>query len=86
MEATISNFRGGKSTQKPNQMILIIEGIDNKSKASQFIGKKVSWKSPAGKEINGKIVSVHGNSGALRARFTRGLPGEALGKKIKIVE
>ena len=32
----------------------------------------------------GKINAIHGNKGALRAVFETGIPGQALGKKVKI--
>jgi len=41
-------------------------------------GKKVTWVSPAGKEIHGKIASAHGTKGLVRAIFERGLPGQAI--------
>lgn len=87
MQATIVNFRRGRHRQTTNHFILLVKGIDSKEKASKLIGKEVSWKNPIGKnkvEINGKIASTHGNKGALRAIFERGLPGQALSTKVEI--
>ena len=67
-----------------NQMIVEVKGYDSRSKAAQLIGKRVLWLSPAKKEIHGKIVDVHGNSGAVRARFNRGMPGQAIGAKVEL--
>ncbi len=86
MEASIINYRRGRRTMRGNQMILETKGSDSRAKAAALIGKKVVWKSTAGKEIHGKIVGAHGNSGALRARFNRGMPGQAIGGKVKFVE
>ena len=83
MEAIIKNFRRGRTTQTDNQMVLVIEGID-KEKAKSLVGKKVSWKSPAGKEIKGEIRAPHGTKGAVRALFERGMPGQAIGQKVVI--
>jgi large subunit ribosomal protein L35Ae len=83
MEAIISNFRRGIHTQTNNQMILLVEGID-REKAKSLIGKKVSWKSPKGKEIRGEIKAIHGTKGAVRALFETGMPGQAIGTKISI--
>ena len=83
MEAIIKNFRRGRTTQTDNQMVLIIEGID-KEKAKSLVGKKVSWKSPAGKEIKGEVRATHGTKGAVRALFERGMPGQAIGTKVNI--
>ena len=84
MDARIKNYRRGRKTQKPNEAILLFDGVDGRSKASKLIGRKVFWKSPAGKKLCGKITAVHGNSGALRAKFDSGLPGQAIGGKISL--
>jgi len=55
-----------------------------KEAAEKLVDKKVTWKSPAGKEINGRIASSHGNKGALRAIFETGMPGQAIGQKVVI--
>jgi len=86
MEAVIVNYRRGRHTMHANQLLLEIEGVDSRAKASQFIGKRIVWKTPGGKEIFGKIIRPHGNNGVLRARFSRGLPGTALGTKTRILE
>jgi len=91
MHATILSFRRGRHTQKTNQFLLEIEGVDSRAKASPFIGKRIVWTSTVKardkkpKEIFGKITSCHGNNGVVRARFSRGLPGEALRNKVKIL-
>ncbi|MBU2590372.1 MAG: 50S ribosomal protein L35ae [Nanoarchaeota archaeon] len=84
MEAIVANFRRGKKTQKLKHMILKVASIDNKTKATKLVGKKVVWTSPAGKKLHGEIKAVHGNSGAVRAIFEHGLPGQSIGTKIKI--
>lgn len=84
VKATVLSFRRGRHTQKTNQFLLEIPGCDTRAKAGQFIGRKVVWTSPAKKEIVGKIMAPHGNSGAVRARFPKGLPGTALTQKVKV--
>ena len=78
------NFRRNRHTQKPTHMIIQVEGVDRKDKASSLVGKQVSWKSPADKEIKGKIASTHGNKGAVRAIFENGMPGQSIGSKVQI--
>lgn len=84
MEGIIVNFRRNRHTQKPTHMIISVEGVDRKDKAGSLVGKEVSWKSPANKEIKGKIASAHGNSGAVRAIFEKGMPGQSIGSKVQI--
>ena len=61
MQGVIVNFRRGKRTQKTNHLIINVNSVNDKEKAAGLVGKSVVWKSPAGKEINGKIASAHGN-------------------------
>ena len=84
MEGTIVHFRGSRRVKKGNHMIVKVDSIDSKEKASKLVGKKVVWKTSAGKAMNGKIASIHGNSGALRVIFETGMPGQSIGTKIAI--
>lgn len=84
MEGTIVNFRGTRRVKSHNQMVLQVPGVDSKDKASKLVGKKVVWKTSAGKQMVGQITNIHGNSGALRIRFDTGMPGQSVGSKVVI--
>jgi len=86
--ALILSFRRGRHTQRTNQFLVEINGADTKAKASLYIGSRVVWTSPGKlkKKIFGKITTTHGNNGVLRARFSRGLPGTAVGTRVELVE
>ena len=84
MEGVIVNFRSARHHQKGNQMVIKVDGIFDKKKAEELVGKKVVWVSPAGKELVGKISFAHGNSGAVRAIFETGMPGQAVGAKVRV--
>ena len=84
MEGVIVHFRGSRRVKRSNQMIVQVGSIDDKEKASKLVGKKVVWKTSAGKPINGKVASAHGNSGALRVIFETGMPGQSLGTKVAL--
>ena len=84
MEATISNFRGGRHTVHSSQMILVVKNVHAKDKAKELVGKNVTWTTPSKKRVKGKIIATHGNSGAVRAKFERGMPGQSLGTNVKI--
>ena len=83
MEGIIGSFRGGRHTQKPNQMIIKPKGVDNKEKAVKLVGQEVVWKSPAGKEIKGKVAKEHGRNGFVRVLFEKGMPGQSIGTKVE---
>jgi large subunit ribosomal protein L35Ae len=83
MEGTIVNFRTARHHQKDNQMVVVAKDV-SKEKAKGLIGKTVVWTSPAGKEIKGKISALHGSKGAVRVLFEKGMPGQAVGAKVKI--
>jgi large subunit ribosomal protein L35Ae len=73
----IINFRKGPKTQKNNELIIEIPGVNSRTEASKYVGKKAVIKLND-KEIIGKIIALHGSRGKLRARFGRGLPGKIL--------
>lgn len=84
MKGVIVNYRMGRHTQTDNQMVIHAKEVDTKEKAEKLVGKSVVWKSPAGKEIKGKITHVHGNKGNMRVLFERGMPGQSLGTHVEI--
>lgn len=84
MEGIISSFRRNRHSQYDNHMIVEVEGVERKDKAEPLVGKEVVWKSPADNEIKGKVASTHGNKGALRVIFEKGMPGQSLGTKVQI--
>ncbi|MFC1742157.1 50S ribosomal protein L35ae [Nanoarchaeota archaeon] len=84
MEGVISSYKGSHKRKVMNQMIILVDGTDSKEKAAKMVGKKVVWKSSAGKELKGEVRAAHGNKGALRVLFETGMPGQALGTKVQI--
>jgi large subunit ribosomal protein L35Ae len=84
MEAQILNFRRGNRTQNTKQAIIQVASISTNDKAKSLVNKKVVWTSSSGKEIKGTITQVHGNIGKLRVQFEKGIPGQALGAKVKV--
>ncbi|MFH1505528.1 MAG: 50S ribosomal protein L35ae [archaeon] len=83
MNGTIVNFRKSMHVTKGNHMIISVEGVDSKEKAEKLVGKKVIYNTGK-KDIAGKVASAHGNSGAIRAIFETGMPGQAISMKVKI--
>jgi len=84
IKGIIVNYRLGLKTQKPKECIIQFKHIDSASEASRLIGRKIAWKSGE-KKIIGKIVALHGKKGLVRARFRKGVPGQALGSVVELV-
>ncbi len=82
MEGIITSFRRSRHTLSGNHVIIEVSGYDL-DKAKKIVGKEVNYNT--GKNIiKGKIASVHGNSGKVRAIFEKGMPGQCLGSKVSI--
>ncbi len=84
MKGKILSYRRGRHTQNVNQMLVEVEGLDSKEKAEKMVGKKLVWKTPGGKEIEGEITAPHGGKGVVRAKFQRNLPGQAITKEVEV--
>ncbi len=64
---------------------MVIKVADSADAAAKMIGKTAVWTSSAGKELKGKITQLHGRNGNVRVHFSeKGLPGQALGQKVKV--
>ncbi len=84
MKGKIVSYRRGKTTQHPNQILVKIKDVLNKESAKNFIGKKVKWLTKTKKEFTGSISRTHGNKGLVRARFNKGIPGQAINEEVEI--
>ena len=85
MEGIIINYRRGRKTQTTNQMIVLLPDM-TKEKATKLVGKSAVYncEGKLKKQIKGTVSAVHGNSGAVRVHFEKGMPGQAIGGKITI--
>lgn len=85
MKGIVVQFRRGRHTIHERHFLLDL-GLQSREDAKKLAGKEVIWKSPAGKEIKGKISDAHGNKGLVRAIFERGLPGQAITTDIEVLD
>jgi len=83
MKGIVVQFRRGRKTVKEKHFLLDL-GFKTRDEAKKAAGKEVIWKSPAGKEIKGKISDAHGNKGLVRAIFEKGLPGQAVTTEVEV--
>lgn len=82
LRGVVTSYRRGKNLQHPNQVLLLFDGISTRSEAATLVGRKVKWVSEVGKEVLGKVLGAHGNSGVVRAKFRTNLPGQAIGTHV----
>jgi len=80
----IVNYRTGPRTQRPKECILRFSNIKSPSEAARLVGRKIAWPAEE-RKIKGKIVALHGKEGLVRARFRKGVPGQALGTRVEII-
>jgi len=85
MKGIVVQFRRSRKRIHEKHYLLDFD-MKDREEASKMKGKEVIWKSPAGKEIKGKISDAHGNSGLVRAIFEKGLPGQAMTTEIEVKE
>jgi large subunit ribosomal protein L35Ae len=85
VHGTILNYRIGIGTQKPKECLIQFAYINSASQASQLIKRKVVWKQGNSKFI-GKIAGIHGKKGVVKVKFQKGVPGQALGTTVELID
>ena len=82
-KGVITNYRRGPKSQRNQECLLKVLDVTPKE-CMKLVGWKVGW--PLEKSrLSGVISKTHGKTGTLRVKFHRGLPGQALGTKVKII-
>ena len=80
----IMNYRIGIRTQSSRVCLIQFTGVDSVAKAGNLMCQKVVWKGEK-KKLVGKIVGFHGKNGVVRVKFKKGVPGQALGTTVELV-
>ena len=93
VRAKFLGFRRSKVQQNTNQSILRLEGVNDRTAAQYYFGKRVVYiyKTKSGQKdkrfrtIWGRIATTHGNTGAVLARFSHNLPPRAMGSTLRVM-
>ena len=93
VKARFMSFRRGRCTQNMNQSILALEGVNDAQATNYYLGKRVAYvykahslkKNTKYRAIWGKIIATHGHNGAVRAKFQRNLPAQAIGAILRVM-
>ncbi|MGD6853092.1 MAG: 50S ribosomal protein L35ae, partial [Candidatus Bathyarchaeia archaeon] len=71
-------------SQTPKECLIEFQGITSASLAGKLVGQKVAWKS--GKNVFlGQVKGPHGRNGMVKVRFRHGVPGEAIGTVVELL-
>lgn len=93
VKAKFLGFRRSKVQQNTNQVLLVLEGVKDRSAASYYFGKRVVYvykKSSGDKDkrfrtIWGRVSRAHGSNGVVLARFSHNLPPRAMGSTLRVM-
>ena len=81
----ITNYHIGIRTQASKECLVQFANLASGMHIGNFVGQKVLWKS-GDSSISGRIVGLHGKNGVVRVRFKKGLPGQAIGTTVELVD
>ena len=82
LSGTVTSFRQSKFKQDSYQTIVQLARLDD---AGKVLGARVVWLRKDGVRILGRVVAPHGTKGAVRVRWKRGFPPQALGSQVKVL-
>lgn len=81
----ITNYRVGNKSQTPKECLIEFQGLNSASLAGKLVGQKVSWKQ--GKtQFLGKVKGIHGKNGMVKVKFKHGVPGQAIGTVVELLQ
>jgi large subunit ribosomal protein L35Ae len=82
---TIVNYRIGIRTQMPKWCLVQIMGENTVSKAGQLVGRRMILEFGKNSFI-GRIIGLHGKKGVVKVKFREGIPGQALGARVELLD
>jgi len=80
----IVNYRIGTKSQMPRWCLIEIIGENTVSEAGQLVGRKMILKFGKNSFV-GRIMGLHGKKGVVTVKFRRGVPGDAIGRRVELI-
>ena len=84
VQGRITNYRTGPREQASRECLIQFANVESRAQAGKLIGQKIQWKT-AKCSLVGRIVSLHGKNGVVRAKFKKGVPGQAIGTTVELM-
>ena len=93
-KGVVQSYLKNQAKTTTHTTILKLENVNTKADSRFYFGKKVAYvykahtKNGAGSKyraIWGKVTRAHGTNGAVRAKFATNLPGQALGRQVRVM-
>merc|ERR1740138_370836 len=92
-KGVILGFKRSKSNVYPNTTLLKIDGVRTREDTQYYLGKRVAYVFKAKREVKnskyrvmwGKVRRPHGNSGVVRAKFSKAIPPKAFGAPCRVM-
>lgn len=92
VNGAILGYKRGLRTQNNSVSLIKIKGVDSKADTDFYLGKKVAFITKASVNngtkyrVNwGKVCRAHGSNGVVRCRFSRDLPPQSIGGRVRVM-
>ena len=94
VNGAILGYKRGLRTQNNSISLIKIKGVDSKVETEFYLGKRIAYITKAstpGKtgskyRVNwGKVCRAHGSNGVVRCKFSRDLPPQAIGGRVRVM-
>ena len=95
VNGAILGYKRGLRTQDNTVSLIKIKGVDSKEETEFYLGKKIAYitkvsvdggRNKTKYRVNwGKVCRAHGGNGVVRCKFSRNLPPQSIGGRVRVM-